>query len=87
MQLSRNEKLTFEIDCKECDEGKLEVGPICNRPASNCCGGCFETHQCDTCEGSGTLYVKLDHDDLQDLVLELWNDSAGTSELILSNII
>lgn len=40
------------IDCPDCDgEGSVEVGPECNRPASQCCGGCYKDAQCGTCEG------------------------------------
>ena len=37
-------------DCEDCDgEGNAEYGPICSRPASSCCGGCFETIDCNEC--------------------------------------
>lgn len=85
MQLSKNEKMTFEFDCKDCDEGKQEVGPICFRPASNCCGGCYQEVECETCEGSGTLYVELDYDDLLELVLTAWNVESDASHLVILN--
>lgn len=55
-----------EIDCPECEgEGTYEDGPICTRPASQCCGGCYETRVCEKCNGRGTVF--LDHEALIEL--------------------
>ncbi len=36
--------------CQECyGEGYVEVGPICSKPASMCCGGCYQRVECE-CE-------------------------------------
>lgn len=44
---------------KECDEcygsGSYEVGPLCTKPASMCCGGCYVTVTCDKCDGKGSI--------------------------------
>lgn len=45
--------------CPECDEGCVEIGPECSRPASNCCGGCFRKEKCETCDGSGLININL----------------------------
>lgn len=45
-----------EIECSECEgEGYNEIGPECNQPASNCCGGCYVKQQCEACDGSGSI--------------------------------
>lgn len=37
-------------DCDECEgEGFIETMKICNRPPSDCCGGCTESHPCPKC--------------------------------------
>ena len=39
-----------ELECHECgDEGFVEEGPYCFRPASDCCGGCFKSVACSVC--------------------------------------
>jgi hypothetical protein len=44
------------IDCNRCyGEGILERGPFCFKPASDCCGGCYEETVCELCEGEGYL--------------------------------
>lgn len=36
--------------CSTCDgSGRVESGPICNRPPSDCCGGCFTDVPCPDC--------------------------------------
>lgn len=43
--------------CQDCDgTGKTEV-MRCLRPASFCCGGCYETEDCGVCEGSGEIVL------------------------------
>ena len=43
--------------CEECDgEGYYDVGPECDKPASMCCGGCYENVECSICLGTGEIY-------------------------------
>jgi len=43
-----------ERECDECEgEGTIDYGPICYRPISECCGGCFEERVCPECNGTG----------------------------------
>ena len=63
------ESLTIKIDCQECGgEGTVEVGPVCFKPASMCCGGCYQTHKCEDCDGVGYKEVESSDVDLYDLV-------------------
>ena len=37
-------------ECKTCKgEGVIEYGPECNKPMSQCCGGCFREEPCPDC--------------------------------------
>jgi hypothetical protein len=48
----------FDIvqECTDCyGEGECEVGPACSMPANMCCGGCYTTEVCYTCEGAGVV--------------------------------
>jgi hypothetical protein len=50
----------IEIDCEQCGgEGGFESGPTC-RPGGACdsCGGCYDSVQCERCEGAGVLLVE-----------------------------
>lgn len=39
-----------EQECETCGgEGTIEVGPDCNKPPSECCGGCYRTEGCPDC--------------------------------------
>jgi hypothetical protein len=34
--------------CQDCfGEGFIEVGPMCSKPASMCCGGCYTKIECE----------------------------------------
>jgi hypothetical protein len=46
------------IECFECaGSGEVEsTSPICFKPASECCGGCYEKYTCKYCEGSGEIH-------------------------------
>lgn len=36
--------------CEDCNgEGYTEYGPVCSKPASMCCGGCYQKIECE-CE-------------------------------------
>lgn len=40
--------------CPECKgSGVIEIIGACNKPASECCGGCVKEEDCDACGGSG----------------------------------
>lgn len=44
------------MECKECfGSGYYDVGPSCDKPASMCCGGCYKTVECETCNGTGEI--------------------------------
>lgn len=49
-----------EIECENCDEGKEEYFAGCSKPASMCCGGCYEYRQCEDCNGSGMITKNVD---------------------------
>lgn len=73
-----SKQITIEIECKECyGEGKVEEGPVCNRPASNCCGGCYNEYQCEECSGLGTIDVDFFEDDIQSLVETIYSEGAS----------
>ena len=38
-------------------QGSYEYGPVCSMPASMCCGGCYKTTICETCDGSGEVEI------------------------------
>lgn len=55
--------MTKMIICTECDgEGTVEIGPTCWKPASMCCGGCYETHRCEECDGTGKIETECDEE-------------------------
>ena len=42
--------------CPDCGgDGYQEVGPTCLKPAWDCCGGCYEKHECELCSGTGKI--------------------------------
>lgn len=42
------------VICEECKgSGAVEIGPVCDMPASMCCGGCTKLYECENCNGSG----------------------------------
>lgn len=47
---------TLTLDCRECGGTGTElVGPICWKPASDCCGGCYQEENCVYCDGDGLV--------------------------------
>jgi len=43
-------------ECPSCEGyGTIDIGPICFKPMSQCCGGCYETETCSTCNGIGHI--------------------------------
>jgi hypothetical protein len=72
--------ITIKLDCPECGgEGRIEVGPICGKPASMCCGGCYETHECEECDGYGCKEVESGDIDLFELVERYIKDYSRMS--------
>jgi hypothetical protein len=50
-----------EKECPECEGlGTVEAFKDCGRPASDCCGGCTITIECEACQGSGTINTEED---------------------------
>lgn len=49
------------VECDDCyGSGSYDIGPECNSPASECCGGCYRTVECETCNGSGEILIEED---------------------------
>lgn len=45
----------FYEDCPECDgKGGYEVRE-CSNYSNECCGGCYKTHKCERCDGTGEI--------------------------------
>lgn len=63
----------YEYGCPECDaQGKIDIGPICFKPASECCGGCYQEETCNICDGNRTIELKDDESKrLYDILLKL----------------
>lgn len=69
----RNQKNTLEIEvkCPECDgEGFHEIGPECNSPASQCCGGCYHFVTCTSCDG-GAIILEFEEDETIEIIKSL----------------
>ena len=60
-----------EIECFECDgQGQIEGStPVCFKPASQCCGGCYPLYECKLCQGRGTLFSI--NEEVEDIFLML----------------
>lgn len=51
---------TFESQCPRCDGyGGYEIMSGCNKPISDCCGGCMETVICPACQGDGKISKRV----------------------------
>lgn len=58
--------MEYSIQCWLCDgSGEYESSyPVCSKPASECCGGCYETYTCKYCDGLGEIYpISIDMED------------------------
>ena len=56
------------ITCPNCDgEGIILEGPTCFKPASSCCGGCYEELECPTCQGS--RIIESNNEDITDTII------------------
>ena len=46
------------IECFECGgSGEVEsTSPNCFKPASECCGGCYDVYPCDYCDATGKIH-------------------------------
>ena len=52
----------YDYECPECNgEGTIEYGPICYKPASMCCGGCYQETTCEVCSGDGIMELDNPH--------------------------
>ena len=79
---------TFEVDCKECSgEGILLVGPTCWQPASNCCGGCYDEHKCDNCNGTGKIEAEFSKEYLQEIIEFHFNGEPDNAHELVMEII
>jgi RecJ-like exonuclease len=60
------------VECQTCyGEGTMEVGPTCFKPASECCGGCYETKKCYVCQGTRVIWIDEDDEEMLDKALML----------------
>lgn len=71
---------TITFQCEDCDEGFQEYGPVCNKPASMCCGGCFEKVKCEECDGSGEKEVEIWEVDFEELLTEAMMEAGFKRE-------
>jgi hypothetical protein len=70
----RTKRFTLQehVICTECyGEGVVEVGPHCYRPASECCGGCYQTQTCYVCDGDKHITIDEDDEDMLDKAMML----------------
>lgn len=56
--LKDTKKMENFIECFECNgNGYVDsTYPVCSKPASECCGGCYESVECEYCVGSGEIH-------------------------------
>lgn len=59
------------IECFECggDGTYYSTYPNCSKPATECCGGCYDLLECDYCEGTGEIHPI--NDEMQDEIMML----------------
>lgn len=70
--------LTIMVHCKQCSgEGFQEVGPVCFKPASMCCGGCYEKHKCEHCGGSGEHEIDFTYTELKEYLESVRDGFSG----------
>ena len=63
-------KDNYQIPCNICEgTGDTEVGPICWKPASECCGGCYETIACTSCEQTGYISIIEGNERMEELFI------------------
>lgn len=46
-----------ELPCMDCNGEGFTESLECFRPASECCGGCYQQYECETCEGTKIIIV------------------------------
>jgi len=52
------------VICEECEgSGAVEIGPVCDMPASMCCGGCTVICKCENCDGYGEIESDEDEEE------------------------
>ena len=68
---NQKNSLEIEFECPECEgNGWTEIGPECNSPASQCCGGCYQKTICTSCDG-GDIIVEFDEEDSINIIKSL----------------
>lgn len=85
--MNATETINLTIQCDQCGgEGSLEIGPICNSPASQCCGGCFDYVECKECH-SGDVELEISIDDLTEMIESIRDNDIKSAQKIINEII
>ena len=73
----------YAIECIDCyGEGTVDsTYPVCFKPASECCGGCYEQVECPTCNGNLEIVPDDEDVDLFMMILSLEKMVKGYTEL------
>lgn len=77
----------FQIDCTNCDDGIILIGPKCSMPASMCCGGCYDEKTCDHCYGSGKITAEFSKEYLQEIIEFHFNGDIDDAHELVMEII
>jgi RecJ-like exonuclease len=71
--------------CPECKgSGAIEIIGSCNKPASECCGGCVKEETCDACNGTGIW--NAEGFDAQASEIKMILDEFGDKEVSIETI-
>jgi len=77
----------YNGDCRVCDgDGYHEIGPDCNRPASDCCGGCYKTVVCSNCSGTGRVSYHFRDYQLCDIIEGIYRENTVESVILVNQI-
>ena len=52
---------TIELECRECNGTGYYEHSFCFKPASECCGGCTKSWECEDCHGYGLIIFQPDN--------------------------
>lgn len=81
-------KIEIVLECSECSgEGVILSGPSCWKPASQCCGGCYDEHSCENCSGSGSIEVEFDADQISEIIAYHYNGEIQDAHDLVTEII